>query len=229
MPARIARTAGSTCLSSGVPSSNAGSQHRVDNLSTGSAGTSAEARTEQRSFMLIVLSRIMRRSVLARPARMLLPSRSSSASPFLADPALALPLAWIDAHVAMLASSRQRNPWRAWSPSSRSSFGRRLTTPTFADFRCRIRSALADLRRLTHEAIGDQPPGWPPAISRSARCSSSPRHRSPPGAPSAHGARATMRPIAPGRTHSRHWQASRHRKNLHLIAQRRDLSASIRQ
>ena len=176
--------------------------------------------------------------------------------PPLADPALVLSLAWIDAHVAMLASCvRQQQAEEGFLESGsllragevigrgegigpdRDCLDARTVeqddaekadallaeiaaTPAqslagvvaklavilreatdnadLCEFPLpHIRSVLADLRRLTHEAIGDQPPGWPPAISRSARCSSSPRHRSLPGAPSVPGARVMMTPIAP--------------------------------
>jgi hypothetical protein len=85
-----------------------------------------------------------------------------------------------------------------------------------------IRSALADLRRLTHEATNDQTAGWP-AGDQSIGALFEQSHRpSPPGAPLAPGARAMMRPVAAGRTYSRRCgaQASRHGKSLHLIAQR---------
>lgn len=93
-----------------------------------------------------------------------------------------------------------------------------------------IRSALADLRRLTHEAKSDQTAGWP-AGDQSIGALFEQSHRpSPPGAPLAPGARAMMRPVAAGRIQD---AAARKpigiAKDATLIAQPRDLSSSIRQ
>lgn len=98
---------------------------------------------------------------------------------------------------------RLRNPWRASLPNLRSSFGRRATTPTFANFRCRTSARpwpICIVSRMKRQAISL--PGGPPAISRSDHCSSSLHLLSPHGALSARGAKAMRAPIEPGRTHS---------------------------